>query len=435
MFPITRVHRQVGATLLLVATSVFPTLLVLTHVLNIIRPGHVRDVEVELGRLLDADIAIERVRHPRPGELELVDVSIRSRGASAARELLRCDRLVALTEREALTLQIDGLTLQQGQAAAAIDQLDAYTERLLRHYRRVGLIANRAALERETSPALVLDDLAVVLEQKSGSRQISSSFRMASGKHRGRHELTIVDSPANPAHRRVVSMATREGGLSLAALAGVADVEAWFGPDAHLEGEMTWTRPQATGDWTLQMKGQIHDVDLRCVAAHFPNTRFEGRGTLDLDDARWGPFPSGQGTGWVEVRGRLRCGPGLIGRPLMEALAREMRFGSADLSQLPGESDTARFETFALAFELSSDGGLRLNGASDVAPGVVATAATDQKPLLTAPEGASTVHALWKALFPLGGDVLVPATQDTRLMRHLPLPTSHSAGASPIRAN
>ena len=49
MFPLTRPMRQTLATIALVGLTVIPTGVVATIAWRINRPGHVRDVEIELG--------------------------------------------------------------------------------------------------------------------------------------------------------------------------------------------------------------------------------------------------------------------------------------------------------------------------------------------------------------------------------------------------
>ena len=69
MFPLTRPFRQGVATAALFVFTVVPTALVGIHAWRINRPGHIRDVEIELGRQLGIQVSLEGVRYPRPGEV------------------------------------------------------------------------------------------------------------------------------------------------------------------------------------------------------------------------------------------------------------------------------------------------------------------------------------------------------------------------------
>jgi hypothetical protein len=77
MFPVTRPFRQGLATLALVVLTVLPTAFVAAWAWRIHRPGHIRDVEIELGRQLGLQVTIEAVRYPRPGEVEFRGIVLR----------------------------------------------------------------------------------------------------------------------------------------------------------------------------------------------------------------------------------------------------------------------------------------------------------------------------------------------------------------------
>ena len=83
MFPLTRPVRQTLATVLLFGLTVLPTALVATFAWRINRPGHIRDVEIELGRQLGLQVTLEGVRYPRPGEVVYQGIVLdrRNRGA------------------------------------------------------------------------------------------------------------------------------------------------------------------------------------------------------------------------------------------------------------------------------------------------------------------------------------------------------------------
>src|SRR5947209_4810925 len=93
MFPVTRPMRQTLATLLLFALTVLPTGFVAAIGWRINRPGHVRDVEVELGRQLGLQVTLDEVRYPRPGDVVYRGIVLRQeepRGKGLA-EIVRAD--------------------------------------------------------------------------------------------------------------------------------------------------------------------------------------------------------------------------------------------------------------------------------------------------------------------------------------------------------
>src|SRR6516162_6113093 len=77
MFPVTRPVRQVLATLAVIALTIAPTGYVAVLAWRINRPGHIRDVEIELGRQLGLQVTLQGVRYPRPAEVIYEGVVLR----------------------------------------------------------------------------------------------------------------------------------------------------------------------------------------------------------------------------------------------------------------------------------------------------------------------------------------------------------------------
>ena len=67
--PLTRPRRQALMTTLMMAVTVVPTAYVTMTAWRIARPGHIRDVEVEIGRSIGLQVTLDGVRYPRPGEV------------------------------------------------------------------------------------------------------------------------------------------------------------------------------------------------------------------------------------------------------------------------------------------------------------------------------------------------------------------------------
>ncbi len=64
MFPLARPYRQILTTVLLVVTTVLPTVYVLVTAWKINRPGHLRDVEVEMSRKLGLQVSLDGILYP-----------------------------------------------------------------------------------------------------------------------------------------------------------------------------------------------------------------------------------------------------------------------------------------------------------------------------------------------------------------------------------
>src|SRR5437763_1831091 len=111
---LTRPHRQVLATMALLLFTVAPTGSVALTAWRLNRPGHARDVEVEISRQLGVRATLEGVRYPRPGEVVYRGVTLRQeepgRDASRLTEIARAEVVrFRQAEREVI---LEGLRLR-----------------------------------------------------------------------------------------------------------------------------------------------------------------------------------------------------------------------------------------------------------------------------------------------------------------------------------
>src|SRR5262249_2328994 len=142
-------HRQVLATLALVAFTVAPTAYVSWAVWRVNQPGHVREVEAEAGRRIGLHVALDSVRYPRPGEAVLRGVTLRREdGPSRLTEVARATVVrVRLDGRDA-TLEAEGLLLRGEGPKAALAQAAALLGRAAGpEVDRVSLSAAEARVE------------------------------------------------------------------------------------------------------------------------------------------------------------------------------------------------------------------------------------------------------------------------------------------------
>jgi hypothetical protein len=65
----------------------------------------------------------------------------------------------------------------------------------------------------------------------------------------------------------------------------------------------------------------------------------------------------------------------------------------------------------------------------------VAVAHDGESVVLGPPPTTGTVRGLWRVLYPWEETVLVPATAESHLLRHLPLPPGAGAASATERAN
>ena len=131
MFPLTRPVRQGLATVLLLCFTVLPTALVALYAWRINRPGHIRDVEIELGRQLGLQVTLDGVRYPRPGEVIYEKIVLRQE-EPRRKELTEIARaaLVRLVRSDRdLTLHAEGLKLSGESPRETLAQVGALIQR------------------------------------------------------------------------------------------------------------------------------------------------------------------------------------------------------------------------------------------------------------------------------------------------------------------
>jgi hypothetical protein len=430
MFPLTRPVRQTVATLVLFGLTVVPTGFVATFAWRINRPGHVRDVEIELGRQLGRQVTLEAVRYPRPGEVIYQGIVLRQeepRGKGLV-EIARADLARLQRADRELTLHLENLRLETESPRNGLAQLGVLLQRSGQiPFERINLSAPSCRFElgdaglqftlREVAGELVFDPSAPTLKL---------AYRVPGEGAGTRCELTLTRDRRTEQIETSLVFKTVEGmPLPARVLNVFFDANDWLGTDAKVEGTVT-LRQQGAGDWEASFQGELLDVDLaRVVGRRFPRHRLTGRARVAITQAKWGQRPT-QGPGWVDVQGELSAGQGSIGVHLIDALAREMKFRrSARLMNLDSRKTEVDFRALGLSFAMLSSGEIQIAGAlgAEFAPEAVIAGATTA--LLSAPLGAASVHGLIKTLFPISqasSDILVPHTAESQVLLSLPVP-------------
>ncbi len=164
MFPVTRPLRQTGSTILLLVLTVVPTAFVSAIAWRINRPGHIRDVEIDLGRKLGMQVSLDEVGYPVPGEVLYRGLVLRQeepRGKGLA-EIARAD-VVRLTraDRE-LTLLLENARLHAESPGLALALLDSLIPRSISlPFERIALSAPSCQLDLgRDDPQFTFKDLA-----------------------------------------------------------------------------------------------------------------------------------------------------------------------------------------------------------------------------------------------------------------------------------
>jgi hypothetical protein len=442
MFPLSRPQRQVAATLAVLILTVAPTVFVALTAWQIGRPSHRRAVEAEISRQLGLQATVDAVRYPRPGEVVYQGVVLRQQ--EPRREgPIEVARAVSVRLRRGvreLTFETEGLRFRGESPRQVLAQVGALLQRSAGGpLERVSLSAPTCDLDLGAGVApFELRDVIGDFLADPVAPTVRASYRVVSAGASPRCELTLTRDRKGETVRTSLAMKTMEGPpLPARVFDPFFDAEAWLGSGAKAEGTLT-LRQEGASDWEAEFQGHLVDIDLTSlVDRRFPEHRLKGRARLTVDAARWGDRP-GQGFGWVEARGELTAGPGVIGLGLIQALSSEMKFRKAPRFGrivTTGVIDLD-FRALAFRFAMTPDGEIRITGAlgDEFGQEVVLVGPTDT--LAFAPEGAANVRGLIKTLFPvteINHAVMVPLTEKSRLL--LCLPVGPDLSARPIGGN
>jgi hypothetical protein len=430
MFPITRPVRQTLATVAVVVLAIAPTGYVAFLAWRINRPGHVRDIEVELGRQLGVQVTLQKVRYPRPGEVIYEGLVLRQdepRGKSWA-EIARAGAVrIEWVDRE-LTVQVENGQLHGESPRMALDRLGTLLQQSGHAaFDKINVNAPTCQIELgQTGLAFGLTDLAGEFQADPATPSCRFAYRFPGDGAGTRVETTLTrDRRADPPQTSLIFRTVEGVPLPARILDCFFDSRDWLGDDGKVEGTLS-LRKTGTHDWEADFQGELHDVNLsNLVGKRFPRHLLRGRAHVALRNARWAVRPN-QGMGWVSVKGELSAGPGMIGVELLGALAREMKFRrSPRLASLDPRKTEVEFRALGLSFSIEPSGEIQISGAlgAEFAPDVVLAGATTS--LLSAPLGAASVHGLINALFPSSpenSDVLVPLTAQSQILLSLPVP-------------
>ena len=427
MFPLPKPARSIVLTGLLALLTLVPTVCVLVFIARVKHPGHLREVETELGRELGLHVTLTGVKHVRPETDELTGLVLRreeSSGGTRLVEIARADRLLTTREAGRIIIRAEGLVLRGEHPAELADSWLALTRRLAASG-KVELLAPAARIDLRRDGediSQTVEEFAAVAGSRGKAFELSTSYRVGGSEIPSRCEIRLTQNAAETQPRTDLSIQTMEGDLPISALASLIDAEKWFGSQARLRGEVKASWGPRTPE-TLEFQGEIRQVSLQqLLEQHFPGRRLRGTAQIQVEKAVWSDLPGTQGRGWSLVKGQIESGTGWIGRELLAALVDSLGFRLAR-PDLPGSEDLT-YQRLGLGFALNDQGELTLVGAAggENSPDTVLASLEAAEPIVLQPEGTASVRGLWKALLPWDTDVLVPATSQSHVLRYLPMP-------------
>jgi hypothetical protein len=430
MFPLTRPFRQGLATAALLLLTVLPTGLVAMYAWRINRPGHIRDVEIELGRQLGLQVTLEAVRYPRPGEVVYQGIVLRQeepRGKGLS-EIARAGLVRLLRSDRELTLHAENLRLSGESPKHALAQVGSLIQRSgALSLDRINLAAPACELDLgQEGLRYTIQDVAGEFLADRSNPTFRVAYRLVGPGAATRCELTLNRDRAADPVRTVLVLKTLEGlPLPARVLDVLFETADWLGPRTKVDGTLA-LRQTGARDWEADFQGNLIDVDLpTLLGRRFPRHHLSGTARVALQRACWGER-AGQGPGWREAKGELIATQGTIGVDLLHALAREMKFRlSPRITRLDPRKTEVEFRSLGVAFDMQPSGEIHLAGAlgNEFSPDTVLVSAT--APLAFAPSGTASVHGLIKTLFPVADSppgVMVPLTSESRVLLCLPVP-------------
>jgi hypothetical protein len=428
MFPVSRPFRQGLATAALVAATILPTVFVATYAWRINRPGHIRDVEIVLGKQLGLQATLDAVLYPQPGEVIYHGIVLRQeepRGKGLV-EIARADSVRLVRSDRELTVHAEGLALRGESPKLAMAQIGALVQRSGElPFDHVSLTAPACKVDLGEGLGFSVQDVAGAFTADRAKPTLRVAYRLVEPESKTRCELTLSrDRESDPVGTTLV-LKTLEGLPPSARVLNVFfDASGWVGDKAKVDGTLT-LRQSGSRDWEGEFSGDLLDVDLAAlVGRRFPRHRLAGSARVAVQKARWGDRP-GQGPGWLEAQGTLSAGQGAVGADLLAALSREMKFRlTPRASRVDPRKTEVEFGSLGLAFDIQPNGEIQLTGGlgDGFPPGAVLAGGGNA--LAYAPQGAASVHGLIKTLFPVADSppgILVPLTAESRVLLCLPV--------------
>ena len=271
MFPVTRPLRQTGSTILLLVLTVIPTAFVSAIAWRINRPGHIRDVEIDLGRKLGMQVSLDEVGYPGPGEVAYRGLVLRQeepRGKGLA-EIARAE-VVRLTraDRE-LTLLLENPRLHADSPGLAMALLDSIIPRSISlPFERIALSAPTCRLD------LGRDELQFTFKDLAGeflSDPLAPALKLAyqvPGDGKGsRCELVLTRDRRTEPFETSLSFKTMEGSPLPARMLNVFfDAEDWLGAGAKVIGTLSARLDRPSGK-PIFMESSSTSTSPGCSAA------------------------------------------------------------------------------------------------------------------------------------------------------------------------
>ena len=303
MLPLTRPLRQSACTIVLLVFTALPTLAIAAIAWRINQPGHVRDVEVELGRKLGMHVTLAATSYPGPGEVVYEGLVLRAqepRGKEFA-EIGRADMVRLSRSDHDLTILLENPQLHASSPAQGMSLLDRIIQRSISiPFERVGLSAPACRLDLgKDDLQFTFMDVAGEFVSDSSTPSLKLAYRIPAGGKGSRCELVVTRDRRTEPFETSISFRTVEGSpLPARMLSVFFDADDWLGAEAKLSGSLE-LRQANSSDWKAHFEGDILDVELARLdqTSALPASPAYRKGTHHVRKSRVGPAAVRPGPG------------------------------------------------------------------------------------------------------------------------------------------
>jgi hypothetical protein len=386
-------------------------------------PTHLQAASERLGRELGLQVAMDGVKHLRPGVIAYE--GLRLSDPETGQSILRCHTLEATW-----TKMIDSQGDQRPAIALTASQVEVETAGWNRLYQILQRRLQADGGRPETEIRLAADNLTLCDGDTSstlvnleggvgalpGGIQAQAVFHLAGSKSSTPIRMRIVRNRQLTPPANGFELHTGDNELPCQVLAiGLTELKT-LGSACRFSG-YAWANPSSTG-WEGELTGQLFDINLGNLVADPFSHRLSGMANVTIQRAQ---FHHGR---LEEAVGSIAAGPGVIGRGLLDAAITHLKFAHPSEQIVSG--DQLPFDRLAMNFAIDAHG-VQIQGRCPKAS--VGT-------ILTMPQGYTLgdpasqpqpISALIRTLAPSNTLQVPVARQTDWLTQHLPIPEISAA--------
>ncbi|HTU24389.1 MAG TPA: hypothetical protein VMF30_03255, partial [Pirellulales bacterium] len=404
-----------------------PTCAVVVVVIWCRSPWSAAHYRHELAEQLALDVRLDAIGFPRPGVTRYLGLSLVD--PETARTLAELTAVEVRAERQKTWIECREAEVLDG---SRLDLVVEWATRWLRgragsesaaeiHLAKLSLhldggddlllvdVRGRFAGTQAKQPSENPREPQAVLEFSLAGQEDATPARISFDRHVGKRSAG--------GHGATTAIKLETGPTALPARLVELCCPGWrtWGEESTFAGNLQWQRGAA--GITGEVDGRIAGIDLGKLVSTRSQHRLTGTAEVYLDEAQ---FRDGR---LVSATGSIVAGPGLVGRSLLAAAARDLHF--AENNPAAPLIDLVDYEKLALSFKIS-ERGVSVHGKCPGSPGAVFLGRQQHRLLAEPPKGFYPLLGIVR-LSALGEAVPAdPAAQ--ALLGVLPVPVADEGG-------